>query len=307
MCLQVSKYRKVAEKLASLLQHNLATCLRAWRDASDQAHINMLRAERHAATVALHKLLPAWLETAQELKQERQQGEVAADRFRRRHVARLVLQGWRGEMQALHEQRAGLWRVMLLLLQLEREGLLQTALQGWQQQARQQVALRECVTGFVNKRRLECLSEFLTLWHHYTVAMRTDSAALIPAALAAAASPAATAATAAAGSAAYYSVDGRTSVGDLSPGKGSSRIAAAADVGGGFAGPVFSPAAQVDQAVQLPAGLLPVTGGPGSPVLGPRSAHQDRRLARRLAAMGGGAAEVRGLGCRGWGCAVPVF
>ncbi|KAF6256503.1 hypothetical protein COO60DRAFT_99985 [Scenedesmus sp. NREL 46B-D3] len=58
---QVSMYRKVAEKLASLLHHSLATCFRAWRDAAGHARVDMLLAERHAGTTTLRRLLPAWL------------------------------------------------------------------------------------------------------------------------------------------------------------------------------------------------------------------------------------------------------
>jgi hypothetical protein len=330
---QVSKYRKVAEKLASLLHHSLATCFRAWRDATDHARVDMLQAERHAATTILRKLVPAWLDAADELKQQRQHNEAAADKMRRRQLAGKALQGWIEECEVLREQRSGLWRVLLLVLQAEWSALLQEALQGWHEAAAQQVALRACVASFVNKRRLQCLSEFLTLWHQYAAAMQTDGAALIPAALAAP-SPAAAAAavlgnkglaraamSAAAASTAYYSA-GPVLLG----GKRASRSSAlaAAGVASSVNGPLFgaaaaeaaSPAddsyqaygyiqhnaagaASVDNTggdeaagVQLPAGVLPVTGGPGSPLLGPRSAHQDRRLARRLAAMGGGAAEV---------------
>jgi hypothetical protein len=349
--LQVSKYRKVAEKLASLLHHNLATCFRAWRDATDHARVDMLQAERHAATTTLRKLLPAWLDAADQLKQQRQSHEAAADKMRRRGLAGKALQGWVEECQVAREQRAALWHVLLLVLQAERSALLQEALQGWHEAASEQVALRACVASFVNKRRLQCLSEFLTLWHQYAAAMRTDGAALIPAALAAP-SPAAAAAAvlgnkglaraamsaapAAAGNgaaasgmgAAYYSA-GPVLLG----GKRASRTSAlaAAGVAASLNGPLFGAAAasyaaaaaanhhhyddgQTTQfygssgfanelghhdegdgeaeGVQLPPGVLPVTGGPGSPLLGPRSAHQDRRLARRLAAMGGAAAEV---------------
>lgn len=320
IALQVSKYRKVAEKLASLLHHSLATCFRAWRDAADHARVDMLQAERHAATTTLRKLLPAWLDAADELKQQRVQNEAAADRMRRRGLAGKALQGWAEECAVLREQRSGLWRVLLLVLHAERTALLQEALQGWREAAAQQVALRSCVASFVNKRRLQCLGEFLTLWHQYAAAMRTDGAALIPAALAApspaaaaaavlgnkglarAAMSAASASAAANAGAAYYSA-GPVLLG----GKRASRIAAAG-VAASINGPVFGAASASASAadygggyddgdaaagLQLPPGVLPVTGGPGSPLLGPRTAHQDRRLARRLAAMGGGAAEVR--------------
>jgi hypothetical protein len=327
--LQVSKYRKVAEKLASLLHHSLATCFRAWRDATDHARVDMLQAERHAATTTLRKLLPAWLDAAYELQQQRERNEAAADKMWRRRTAGRAIQGWVEECQVVREQRSALWRVLLLVLQAERSALLQESLQGWREAAAQQVALRACVASFVNKRRLQCLSEFLALWHQYAAAMRTDGAALIPVALAAP-SPAAAAAAVignkglaraamsaaalaqnagygAAADAAYYSA-GPVLLGA----KRASRTAelAAAGVAASINGPSYAAAAEVaaqqqahaahDLAVaaaaagaQLPPGLLPVTAGPGSPLLGPRNAHQDRRLARRLAAMGGGAAEVR--------------
>jgi hypothetical protein len=336
--MQVSKYRKVAEKLAGLLHHNLATCFRAWRDATDHARVDMLQAERHAATTTLRKLLPAWLDAADELRQQRQRNEAAADKMRRRGLAGKALLGWVEECQVVRQQRAALWHVLLLVLQAERAALLQEALQGWREAAAEQVALRACVAGFVNKRRLQCLSEFLTLWHQYAAAMRTDGAALLPAALAVpspaaaaaallgnkglaraamSAAPAAGHGAAADANAAYYSA-GPVLLG----GKRASRTSAlaAAGVAASINGPLLgaaaanhhqqdghypgSPAANGfgcwhdeglgdESGVLLPPGVLPVTGGPGSPLLGPRSAHQDRRLARRLAAMSGSAAEVR--------------
>lgn len=195
----------------------------------------------------------------------------------------------------MQEQRQGLWQLMLMLLGHERQQLLQEALGEWRGWVCDRVNLRSTVSVFVNKRRLGCLADFLTLWQQYAAAMRggnADEAAaatvlqvLTPPPPPRTRSPGTASPTSAgrctwpglaqAGSPGYASISASV------PRSCSPAAAAAA-----------AAAVRVPRSVSPP-GLLPVTGGPGSPFLGPRSAQQDRRLARRIAAMGGGAAEVR--------------
>eukprot|EP00775_Hariotina_reticulata_P009297 gene9297-9462_t len=169
---QVSKYRKVAEKLAGLLQHSLSTCFRAWTDQAQQARVRMLQAERHASTKLLHKLLPAWKAAAEQLQQARAEASTVALWLLRQHTVKKVLQGWREEMLVVAEQRSGLWRLMLVLLHRERNELLQAAVCTWRDYANKRIALRSCIAAFVNKRRLGCLSLQFTLWHQFSKAMR---------------------------------------------------------------------------------------------------------------------------------------
>lgn len=282
----MKKYRKVAEKLAGLLQHNLSTCLRAWRAATDEAHVNRLRAERHAAFSLLAKFLPAWADTASDLRVDREAGEALADGFLRKRACQRVVTAWAEELQVVREQRAALWAVLFGLLQHDQQCILRDVLQGWHETVQQQVALQNCVASFVNKRRLECLSEYLTIWHQYASAMRTDGF-LLPVAV----SPAVkdTSSISASIGAANSTLSAiHSASADLPaarPARGlflqssSTGLAHQQYLGGSAAG--------------SDPGVLPVTGGPGSPVLGFRSAHGDRRLARRLAAMSGGAPEVK--------------
>ncbi|KAF8062705.1 aldo-keto reductase 2 [Scenedesmus sp. PABB004] len=265
---QVSKYRKVAQRLAGLLAHSLATCFRAWRAAADQARVDRLRAERHWAGAALRRLLPAWADAAADGARAREAAEAAADRRRRRALARAALAGWREELACLREQRGALWRVLLAALARERAALLGDALRGWAAAAAARVAPRARVAGFVNRRRLACLSDFLDLWRSYAAAMRTDGAALLSAAASLAGTPA--------------GPGGWPDAARLPCSPGPPALRRRLD---------FEPAHAPDVDA-LPRGLLPVSGGPGSPLLGPRSAHQDRTLARRMAALGGGAGEV---------------
>lgn len=237
LCVQISKYRRVAQRLAQLLQHSLASSFRAWREATDAARVRWRRAERHAAAKLMARVLPEWAALAASMQQWRSGAEAAAARRHRRAVCRALLRGWAAVAEHGRQQRALLWRVVLLVAQHEACEALAAALQGWREHAAQQAALRSCVAAFVNRRRLACLSEHLTLWSQYAAAMRASGAPLI------AASPAAA-------------------------------------------------AAAMQSAPVSPAGLLPVTGGSASPLLGPRSAHQDRHLARRMVALAGGAAEV---------------
>lgn len=266
----------VAEKLAGLLQHSLTTCFRAWRAAADQARVDWLQAERYAATNVLAKLLPAWADAAAQLHADKEAAEAKSARFFRRTACRKAINGWMEEMEVIREQRGALWKAMVMLLQQERRDLLLDSLQGWHQTAQQQVALRSCIANFVNKRRLGCLSEYLTIWHQYAAAMRTDGLIIPVAAASAGKHINICSAVRAAG----YPVRPVSAGGDFFSSRGSV---------------LSSPGGQKG----LGLGVLPVSGGPGSPVPGFRSAHQDRRLARRMAAMSGGAPEVNsGLVCK---------
>lgn len=284
---QASKYRAVAQKLAGLLQRNLTTCFRSWREATNQARVSMLRAQRQHATSTLSKLLPAWQDVAAECREQREAAEAAADKLQRRWLLSRACCGWVEELQVVQVQRQGLWQLMLMLLGHERQQLLQEALGEWRSWVCDRVNLCAMVSVFVNKRRLVCLSDFLTLWQQYAAAMRGGQAdeaaaatvlhALKPPPFPRTHSPGAFSPTAAG----RYTWPGLTQAG--SSGSPPVYASIARSCTGGAA------------AVRVPSppGVLPVTGGPGSPLLGPRSAQQDRRLARRMAAMGGGAAEVR--------------
>lgn len=288
---QVSKYRQVAQKLAGLLQRNLTSCFRSWREATDEARVNVLRAQRQHVISTLRKLLPAWQEAAIDSRADREAGEAAADKLRRRQLLSKACCGWAEEMQTVQEQRQGLWSMMLMLLGQERNQLLQEALQGWCGWVQDRVSLRICVAAFVNKRRLACLSEFLTLWQQYAAAMRggqADEASAATVLLHHALTPPAQARSPSAPSpvlAGHYTWPNVA--------RHSSPPAYAAH-SRDHSPPVHSIHSMGALSVRPPSppGVLPVTGGPDSPLLGPRSAQQDRRLARRLAAMGGGAPEV---------------
>jgi hypothetical protein len=298
---QVSKYRKVAQKLAGLLQRTLSSCFASWRAATDQARVNALRAQRHAHTRLLMRLLPAWADAAAELHDQRLADEATADKLQRRVLLARACGGWREEVQVLHEQRQGLWRLLLMLLGRERRELLQAGLGAWQGWAQDRVALRSMIAAFVNKRRLACLSEYLTLWHQYTTAMRGGGGG---------------------------DSDGSAGGGDCArspagtpgllhalghlPSAGAAAAARSRSPGPqGYESYTYRPPTASTQAGCLvpggsrpgsptATGVLPVTGGPDSPLLGPRSAHQDRHMARRLAAMGGAAAEVSGRVAECW-------
>jgi hypothetical protein len=290
----VSKYRQVTQKLAGLLARNLATCFRYWREAADEARVNLLRTQRHYTTTTLSKLLPAWQEAAAEARDMREAAEAAADKQQRRVLLSKACSGWVEEMQVLQAQRQGLWQVMLMLLGNERQQLLRETVGEWRSWVQDRVALRSCIATFVNKRRLACLSEFLTLWQQYAAAMRGGNAAVSPEAVLLHAltpqpqprpySPGAISPSAAA----YYTWP---AVGQASSPSGPYRQDSRCQ----------SPSA-ANRRAPSPPGVLPVTSGPGSPLLGPRSAQQDRRLARRWAAMGGAAAEVSCSGASdvGW-------
>jgi hypothetical protein len=241
-----------------LLQRSLVTCLTAWRDAASAARADSLRAARHADGVLLHKVLPAWADVARADASARATAEAAIARRRRRALARDALRAWAEELACVREQRAGLWRALLTALTAERVDVLRAVLDDWHAAASERCARRMRITSFVNKRRLGCLADFLGLWQQYAAAMRTDGC--------------------------LHASDGN--------GSGYSRWTLksprAAAMGSGAC-------EDDDDALQqqlLPPGLLPVTGGPGSPLLAPRCARQDRHLARRLAAMGGAAPEL---------------
>jgi len=222
------------------------------------------------STILLRKLLPAWKATTELLQQARAEASTAAIGLFRQHTARKVLEGWREEMLVITEQRSGLWRLMLVLLQRQRTELLQAAVCTWQGYAYTRIALRSSVATFVNKRRLECLSKQFSLWHQFSRAMRGAEGAAAAAAWVV--SPPVGSLTAKL----YSSKPGYSSSAGLR--------GRALDVE-----PVRAHSCS-------PPGVLPVTAGSSSPLLRPRSAHQDRTLARRLAAMSGGAPEVRGGG-----------
>lgn len=278
--LQVSKYRQVSQKLAGLLHRNLATCFSSWRGATDAARVNMLRAQRQHTTSTLSKLLPAWQDAAAEEREEREAAEGAADKFCRKQLLCKTYAGWVEQMQVVQAQRQGLWKLMLMLLGHERRQLLQTATQQWMDWVQHRVALRACVAVFVNKRRLACLSEFLTLWQQYTAAMRgaqADEAAAATVLLNALTPP-------------------------VRPRSPHASMSAPPVAAGYHTWPVVAAAATASRPGSPP-GVLPVTAGPASAMLGPRSAHQDRRLARRWAAMAGGAAAgVRLCVKQSWKC-----
>jgi hypothetical protein len=296
---QVSKYRKVAQKLASLLQRSLSSCFRSWREASDAARVSALRAQRHADAALLGRTLPAWADAAAQLAEQRAAGEAAADKLRRRALLAGMCGAWAEQMQVAREQRQGLWRLMLMLLHRERLQLLEAGLGAWQGWVQERVAFRATIGAFVNTRRLACLSGHLTLWHQYAAAMRPDSGGSADGGSAVAS-----------GSGLLQHVLSQLPR-SVSPGARLSvhphqqhqqRAASAFPAFGGGSNARVAPAAAA--AWSRPGSpVLPVSGGPSSPLLGPRSAQQDRRLARRLAAMGGAAAEVRGVGpCRACGC-----
>jgi hypothetical protein len=281
---QVSKYRQVAQKLAGLLARNLATCFRSWREAADEARVNLLRAQRQYTTSTLSKLLPAWQEAAAEARDLREAAEAAADKQQRRVLLSKACRGWVEEMQVVQAQRQGLLQLMLMLLGNARQHLLRETVWEWRGCVQDRIALRNCIATFVNKRRLACLSEFLTWWQQYAAAMRGGKADVTPEAVLLHAltpqpqtrrfSPCATSPAAA-----YCTWPGVTQAGSPAgqhPQDSRCQSPTAANV-----------------RAPSPPGVLPVTSGPGSPLLGPRSAEQDRRLARRWAAMGGAAAEVR--------------
>lgn len=292
---QVSKYRAVAQKLAGLLQRNLTTCFRSWREATDHARVSMLRAQRQHATRTLRKLLPAWLDTAAECREQREAAEASADKLQRRWLLSKACCGWVEELQIVQEQRQGLWQLMLMLLGHERQQLLQEALGEWRGWVCDRVNLRATVSVFVNKRRLGCLADFLTLWQQYAAAMRGGNADEAAAAtVLQVLTPPPPPGTRSPGTASPTSGGQCTWPGLAQGGSpGYASISASVPRSCSPAAPAAAAAAvRVPRSVSPP-GLLPVTGGPGSPLLGPRSAQQDRRLARRIAAMGGGAAEVR--------------
>lgn len=287
---QVSKYHAVAQKLAGLLHRNLDTCFRSWREATDRARVNLLRAQRQHHTNTLSRVLPAWQNVAAEARDQREAAEAAADKLWRRQLLSRACGGWVEEMAVLQAQRQGLWRLMLVLLGRERQHLLQAALEEWRAWVIDRVSLRTCVAGFVNKRRLGCLAEFLTLWQQYAAAMRgsKEEGAVT------------------AGLLLHQSLTtpaplphSRMSPAVMTgchtwPGLNHSCSRQGSPVCGRSCSPQAAPRDakhHVGAEVHDP-GVLPVSGGPGSPFLGPRSAQQDRRLARRLAAMGGGAPEV---------------
>ena len=267
----------MAQKLAGLLQRNLTTCFRSWREATGQARVNLLRAQRLHETNTLCKVLPAWQEVAAESREQQQAAEAAAAKLQRRQLLNKACSGWVEEMAILQAQRQGLWRLMLMLLSHERHQLLQAALEEWRVWVKDRVGLRACIAGFVNKRRLACLAEFLTLWQQYSAAMhgaKEEGAAATSVLLQQALTPVQRPVSATATTAGYHTWP----------------VAAA---GSPVHGPhMYSRSSSPGHAGVGP-GVLPVTGGPGSPLLGRRSPQQDRRLAKRLAAMSGGAAEVR--------------
>lgn len=283
---QVRKYRQVAQKLAALLQRSLASCFRSWREATDGARVSLLRADRHHATSTLHKLLPAWQEAAADAKECREAAEAAADKLARRQLLSKACCGWMEEMQVVQAQRQGLWQVMLVLLGQERKQLLGGAALAWRSWVQHRVSLRSCVAAFVNKRRLACLSEFLTLWQQYAAAMKCgqgDEAAAAAGLLQQALTPPARPRS--------PSAPSPTAAGHCTWPAGARAssppafaLAAASRCG--------SPAGGYVPRSTSPPGVLPVTGGPESPLLGPRSAQQDRRMARRLAVMAGAGPEV---------------
>jgi len=254
----------------------------------------MLRAQRQHTTRTLSRLLPAWQDAAADAREQREAAEETADKHWRRQLLAGACLCWQEEVQVVAEQHQGLWRLMLMLLGHERMQLLQAAVEEWQGWVQDRVSRRACIAAFVNKRRVACLGEYLTLWQQYAAAMRGaqgEQAAAATMLLQQALTPPARSRSPKSPlppDAGYYTWPGAGHGSSSSPQRhaagSSSHSPSAAVMAGAPAGGVGCAGA--------PAGVLPVTGGPGSPLLGPRSAHLDRRLARRWAAMGGGAAEV---------------
>lgn len=245
-------------------------------------------------TSTLSRVLPAWQQAAAVEGEDREAAEAAADKLCRRQLLSKACCGWQEEMQVLQAQRQGLWRLMLTLLSHERKQLLREAVQAWRGWVQDHVSLRACIATFVNKRRLACLSDFLNLWQQYAAAMRggqADKAAAATVLLQQALTPppprARSPSAVSPSPAADHTWPNAARV---------SSPAASVPAFNRAASPGASPSVYASSVRPTsPPGLLPVTAGPGSPLLGPRSAQQDRRLARRWAAMGGGAPEVNGL------------
>jgi hypothetical protein len=212
----VRKYRRVADRLASLLEVSLRSAFAAWRGAAADGRVARLRAERHHAAAARRAALRAWRAAAAGGRERARSLEEGAAALRFALAGGHALAAWRGAAGLARARRAALARAVMASHEAARLDLMAGALAAWRARAARLRGVRASLVAFVNRRRLDALAEYLSYWREYAAAMR--------------------------------------------------------------AAPAFPPGSPI-------AALLP-------PMLSPRSAHQDRRLLRRMALLQGGI-EVR--------------
>jgi len=171
---QVTKYRRVADKLASMLELSLRSAFAAWRGAAGAARVRRLQAERHAARTIRARMLAVWRSAAEEERERMGDAAARAEALWFASCGAAALSAWREAAARGNARRTALARVILLVHESQRLNAMSEALDGWRNAAARRRGIRTALVSFVNRRRLAVLSEYLTYWRQYAAAMRAD-------------------------------------------------------------------------------------------------------------------------------------
>lgn len=174
MCLQVGKYRRVAQKLSRMMASNLRGSFGAWRDATSAAHVRRLRAQRMGEVGTLYRTFARWSSTAQQLAQRGQQQLQAAESHLFEVQGLKTLAAWVMAVQHGKAQRKQLLHAFETVLAAENRQLLGSSFKGWVARSERQAIVRHRLQGFVAKREARLRGEFFGLWQQYSAALQAN-------------------------------------------------------------------------------------------------------------------------------------
>jgi hypothetical protein len=176
--LQVKRFRRVADRLASVLELGLRSAFAAWRGAAGEARLRRLRAERAGDAAAARRAVHRWAAAAAGGCERVRDREAAAEALWFASAGARALAAWHAARELAAARRAALARVVALVHAAGEAELLASALAAWAGRAARRRGVREGLISFVDARRRAALGEYLEYWRQYAAAMRADAGAL---------------------------------------------------------------------------------------------------------------------------------
>ena len=176
---RAGKYRRVAAKLAGLLEVTLRAAFASWRSEAAAARARRLRAERLGDGRALERALAAWRANAAAARARSEELGAAAEALRFATACGAALAAWRAAADLGLARRAALARAVLVAHEAAIHDALAGALDAWRARAAARHGARAALAAFVVRRRLEALAEYFEFWRQYAAAMRAGPATLI--------------------------------------------------------------------------------------------------------------------------------
>jgi hypothetical protein len=119
MHLQVSKYRRVAQRLAGLLQHSLQGSFEAWHRATQHSSMQLARATQHWHIRHKRQLLRAWSTAASTLAVEAVTNAELADELLFERLGARAMLAWQEAADLQQQQRQGLCSAFEVVVRAE--------------------------------------------------------------------------------------------------------------------------------------------------------------------------------------------